>query len=116
MDLNQHSTAKLMQDNSISYEAFRRENNSLCLKLILSPLTPNCYIAPINIPEPTPHLYLFLLASELIPPYESLRIRPPPEPPPQALPRPSRPLLRHSSYQITSFFKRSSRTSLPPPS
>ena len=72
MDLNQHSTAKLMQDNSISYEAFRRENNSLCLKLILSPLTPNCYIAPINIPEPTPHLHLFLLASELIPPYESL--------------------------------------------
>ena len=48
------------------------------LKLIHSPLTPNCYIAPINIPEPTPHLHLFLLASELIPPYESLRIRPPP--------------------------------------
>ena len=86
------------------------------LKLIHSPLTPNCYITPINIPEPTPHLHLFLLASELIPPYESLRIRPPPEPPPQDPPRHSRPPLRPSSYQITSFFKRSSRTSLPPPS
>ena len=86
------------------------------LKLIHSPLTPNCYITPINIPEPTPHLHLFLLASELIPPYESLRIRPPPEPPPQTLPCHSRPPLRPSSYQITSYFKRTSRIFLPPPS
>ena len=42
------------------------------LKLIHNPLTPNCYITPINIPEPTPHLHLFLIASQLITPYEWL--------------------------------------------
>ena len=88
------------------------------LKLIHSPLTPNCYIAPINIPEPTPHLHLFLLASEPIPLYESLRIRPPLNP----RPKPFRALRGHP-YDLVriksprfSFFKRSSRTSLSPPS
>ena len=70
------------------------------------PLTPSCHIAPLNIPEPTPHLLLFLFASELILPYESLRIRPPTEPPPQPRSRPSRPLSRPLTSQITSYSQR----------
>ena len=34
------------------------------------------------IPEPTPHLKLFLVTLTTIHPYESIRIRLPPEPPP----------------------------------
>ena len=52
------------------------------LRLALSPYTSNCILNPINIPEPLPHLKLFLCSTELIAPYDSLRIRPPPEPPP----------------------------------
>ena len=45
---------------------------------------PNCTLAPIFIPEPAPHVKLFLTSTRIIPPYNSLRIRPPPEPPPRS--------------------------------
>ena len=45
---------------------------------------PNCALTPILIPEPAPHVKLFLTSTRIIPPYNSLRIRPPPEPPPRS--------------------------------
>ena len=45
---------------------------------------PNCTLTPILIPEPAPHVKLFLTSTRIIPPYNSLRIRPPPEPPPRS--------------------------------
>ena len=43
------------------------------------------HLSTLIISEPTPHLQLFLFATTDIFPYESLRIRPPPEPPPLTL-------------------------------
>ena len=79
------------------------------LQLMYSHFQPNCRLAPLCIPEPSPHLKLFLITTESLSPYESLRIRPPPEPPPTI---PSRSTDRRSqktqSTLITSFFQRSS--------
>ena len=49
------------------------------LRMMLCSTNPNCHLSPLLIPEPTPHLQLFLFATTDISPYESLRIRPPPE-------------------------------------
>ena len=56
--------------------------NHPLLKLMHSHHRPNCALIPILIPEPSPHVKLFLISTRTIPPYNSLRIRPPPEPPP----------------------------------
>ena len=53
--------------------------------MMMCPINPNCHLSTLLIPEPTPHLQLFLFATTDIFPYESLRIQPPPEPPPFAL-------------------------------
>ena len=85
------------------------------LRLALSPYTPNCILRPLNIPEPTPHLKLFLCSTELIAPYDSLGIRPPPEPPPVPQQRLTRHPLRPSPSQITSYFQRTLPTFPPSP-
>ena len=43
--------------------------------------TPNCHLEAILIPEPSPHLKLFVVSSTTILPYTPLRIRLSPEPP-----------------------------------
>ena len=67
-------------------------------------------LASLCIPEPSPHLKLFLVTTESLSPYESLRIRPPPEPPPSTIPSRStdRRSQKTQSTLITSFFQRSS--------
>ena len=80
------------------------------LTLMYSPKSPNCHLEVILIPEPAPHLKLFLMASTDIHPYTPLRIRLPPEPPPKC-PSPippveARSLSNHPSL-ITSYFTRS---------
>ena len=79
------------------------------LKLMYSTTTPNCHLETILVPEPAPHLKLFLVASTNILPYTPLRIRPPPEPPPPT-PQPQsqvepRSITTRSSL-ITSYFSR----------
>ena len=81
------------------------------IRLTHSSLPPNCTLRPLSIPEPTPHLKLFLCSTELIPPYDSLRIRPPPEPPPSIRQRHQRQPPRPGPFRITSYFSRI----LPPP-
>ena len=56
------------------------------LRLMHSTNTPNCHLEEILIPEPSPHLKLFVVSSTTILPYTPLRIRPPPEPPPPQQP------------------------------
>ena len=84
--------------------------NHPLVKLMHSPQEPNCHLEPILIPEPYPHLQLFVVTLAPILPYESIRIRPPPEPPPN-LPPPQRPPIgQHSTAStrslITSYFQR----------
>ena len=52
------------------------------IRLMHSTNTPNCHLETFLIPEPFPHLKLFVVASTHILPYTPLRIRPPPDPPP----------------------------------
>ena len=82
------------------------------LRLMHSTNTPNCHLEAILIPEPSPHLKLFVVSSTTILPYTPLRIRPPPEPPPtQQHPIPTTKGIRSESNNtslITSYFKRSS--------
>ena len=80
------------------------------LRMLFCSHKPNCHLSPLLIPDPIPHLKLFLLTSTDVPPYESLRIRPPPEPPPSSLHRNPNP--RAPASLITSYFQ---RTSLPSP-
>ena len=56
------------------------------LTLMHCTTNPNCELKALLIPEPTPHLKLFLVTTNTILPYESIRFRPPPEPPPTAHP------------------------------
>ena len=81
------------------------------LKLMYSTHEPNCHLAPILIPEPTPHLKLFVVTSFSILPYTPLRIRPPPEPPPSPRLARARASVVMNSLQsqrslITSYFTR----------
>ena len=80
------------------------------LRLMHSTNTPNCHLEAILIPEPSPHLKLFVVSSTTILPYTPLRIRPPPEPPPtQQHPIPTTKGIRSESNNtslITSYFKR----------
>ena len=80
------------------------------LQLVYSHFQPNYRIAPLCIPEPSPHLKLFLVTTESLLPYISLRIRPPPEPPPSTIASRStdRRSQKTQSTLITSFFQRSS--------
>ena len=82
------------------------------LSLMHSTNTPNCHLKEILIPEPSPHLKLFVVSSTTILPYTPLRIRPPPEPPPtQQRPISATKGIRSESNNtslITSYFKRSS--------
>ena len=85
--------------------------NHPLLQLMHSTNTPNCHLEAILIPEPAPHLKLFVVSSTTILPYTPLRIRPPPEPPPQKLLVPATKGNRSTSNNpslITSYFKRSS--------
>ena len=82
------------------------------LSLMHSTNTPNCHLEEILIPEPSPHLKLFVVSSTTILPYTPLRIRPPPEPPPPQQGLISAPKGKRSESNktslITSYFKRSS--------
>ena len=77
--------------------------------------TPNCELKPLLIPEPTAHLKLFLVTTTTILPYESIRIRPPPEPPPTAHPHLPNDRRSRTTFPtlITSYFKRSTPSPLP---
>ena len=81
------------------------------IPLLLTTTPPNCCLQPLLIPDPHPHLRLFLTSLTTIPPYTALSIRPPPQPPPPPEPPPSRDLLTRSSSsqrtpsRITDFFK-----------
>ena len=77
---------------------------------------PNCELKPLLIPEPTPHLKLFLVTLTTILPYESIRIRPPPEPPPSLHQQPPRERNARKAFPtlITSYFKRSAPSPPPP--
>ena len=82
------------------------------LSLMHSTNTPNCHLEEILIPEPSPHLKLFVVSSTTILPYTPLRIRPPPEPPPPQQGLISAPKGKRSESNkpslITSYFKRPS--------
>ena len=81
------------------------------LPLLLTTLPPNCYLQPLLIPDPHRHIRLFLVSLTTIPPYTTLSLRPPPQPPPPPEPPPPQfPIPRRSSSQrspsrITDFFR-----------
>ena len=85
-----------------------RRVGTMCLHTVGVVL--NCHLEPILIPEPTPHIKLFIVTTEIVLPYSPLRIRPPPEPPPIHLHPSSPPTMRASRKGsrslITSYFKR----------
>ena len=62
------------------------------IPLLLTTTSPNCCLQPLLIPDPHPHIRLFLTSLTTIPPYTALSIRPPPQPPPNGmkLPRESK--------------------------
>ena len=82
------------------------------LSLMHSTNSPNCHLEEILIPEPYPHLRLFVVSSTTILPYTPLRIRPPSEPPPpqqRLIPAPKGKRSESNNPSlITSYFKRSS--------
>ena len=81
------------------------------LQLITHSSSPNCTLRPLLIPEPYPHLRLFLVALTDISPYTTLSILPPPRPlpPPQPPPEPPPRLLQpppsRIHNRITDYFK-----------
>ena len=81
------------------------------IQLMYSTREPNCHLEPILIPEPSPHLKLFVVTLVPLLPYTPLRIRPPPEPPPASLPQslqttPGTNSLTSKRSLITSYFHR----------
>ena len=78
------------------------------IRLMYSDQDPNVSLTPFLIPHPTPHLKLFAIACKPITPYSSLRIRPPPEPPPSAAPQipVGRPIPITRPHRITAYFPR----------
>ena len=84
--------------------------NHPLIQLMHSSDEPNCHLEPILIPEPSPHLLLFVVTLIPILPYESIRIRPPPPPPPKPPPTPRPPPGQHSTTSnrslITSYYQR----------
>ena len=81
------------------------------LQLITHSSSPNCTLRPLLIPEPYPHLRLFLVALTDISPYTTLSILPPPrplpppQPPPEPPPRLLQPLPSRIHTRITDYFK-----------
>ena len=107
-----HSTPSPLTFPITSIHHSDAPKNHPLLQLMYSSHEPNCHLVPILIPEPSPHLKLFVVTSKNILPYTSLRIRPPPEPPP-----PSGSSAVHSGTKsptsqrslITSYFQRPQR-------
>ena len=85
------------------------------LRLTHSSLSPYYILRPLSIPEPTPYRKLFLRSTELFALYDSLRIRPPPEPPPSIRQNHLRQAPRPRPSQITSYFLRTLPPTRPPP-
>ena len=81
------------------------------LQHITHSTSPNCTLRPVIIPEPYPHLRLFLVALTDINPFTILSILPPPRPlpPPQPPPEPPPRLLQpppsRTHTRITDYFK-----------
>ena len=81
------------------------------VRLLTHSTHPNCILRPIIIPEPFPHLRLFLVTLTDLNPYTVLSIHPPPrplpppQPPPEPPPRPTQAPPSRNHTRITDYFK-----------
>ena len=80
------------------------------VKLITHSTNPNCIIRPLIIPEPFPHLKLFVVTLTDLNPYTVLTIHPPPrplpppQPPPEPPPPPTKAPTSRTHPRITDYF------------
>ena len=83
------------------------------VKLITHSTNPNCILRPLIIPEPFPHLKLFVVTLTDLNPYTVLSIQPPPrplpppQPPPEPPPQPQKAPTPRNYPRITDYFKSS---------
>ena len=83
------------------------------VKIITHSTNPNCTIRPLIIPEPFPHIKLFVITLTDLNPYTVLSIQPPPrplpppQPPPEPPPQPLKAGTPRNYPRITDYFKSS---------
>ena len=81
------------------------------VKLITHSTNPNCILRPLIIPEPFPHIKLFVVTLTDLNPYTVLSIHPPPrplpppQPPPEPPPQPTKAPPSRTHPRITDYFK-----------